>query len=45
MYDKGILHNSNLNRFEIVKYVLLDDNDSEMNQTTCNMTDNKKPAI
>lgn len=43
MYDDGILHNFILNRFEIIKYVLLDNNDSEMNQT--NMTDNKKLVI
>lgn len=43
MHDERILYNFNLNHFEIVKYVLLDNNDSEMNQTS--MTDNKKPII
>lgn len=43
MYDERILQNFNLNHFEIVKYVLLDNNDSKMNQTS--MTDNKKPII
>lgn len=43
MYDERILHNFNLNHFEIVKYVLLYNNDGEMNQT--NITDKKKQVI